>query len=137
MKPVIKYFENEIVTSGAKATRLISSDFADLKAFNGQVKLKHHFIKEMVDAYDVLGMIEMEKDYDKQSQSVSACKYLSTLSESTLLEQYREVVESENVTPFAFTAQEHKDMYYRLKIRALNRIRPNPTTFTTNTDVII
>jgi hypothetical protein len=67
---------------------------------------------------------KFDKDYNKYNEAFQTISYLESLSESFIFKTYRDIllVDSEMPLPNGL-AEENKDLYYRLKFRAINSTR--------------
>ena len=63
-------------------------------------------------------------DYEKHKENYNIISYLEELSESYIFKTYKEALLSDDESPFPDDiSQENRDMFYRLKFRALNYAR--------------
>ena len=69
-------------------------------------------------------MIKYDQDYIKYNEILKSIEYFDSFSETFLFETYRETLIIDNELPFpeGFSIQD-KDLFYRLKFRALNSNR--------------
>jgi hypothetical protein len=91
-------------------------------------------MKEILAIYEKISQFEkdlnfeelskFDQDFNKHNEALQTISYLESLSETFIFNTYRDIllIDSEMPLPDGL-AEENKDLFYRLKFRALNSTR--------------
>jgi len=91
-------------------------------------------MKEIIAIYEKISQFEkdlnfeelskFDQDYNKNNEAFHTISYLESLSETFIFKTFRDIllVDSEMPLPDGL-AEENKDLFYRLKFRAINSTR--------------
>jgi hypothetical protein len=74
---------------------------------------------------DVLKLIDMDSEFGTLKYSLSPFEYMLSLSEDSLFEKYLPVLKLPQKGTFPSLSEPLKDMFYRLKFRALHSLIPS------------
>ena len=108
------------VNGAIKCKRLIQKDVQDVIQASEEANAFLAKQQDILEEGLIKEMLKADSFYDHHTTLLSACHYLSDLTDDILFDIYHEVINLPHSMPFSDFTQEHRDTYLRLKFRCLH-----------------
>jgi hypothetical protein len=115
-------------SEGLKPTESIYTDYATMSLNNYQLQKHLESLEELLKKRKVEDLRIFDESFKTYDEALPKFEYLKTVTESFIFTAYNKVLlhDTEKFFPKILT-QENREMYYRLKFRALNSARMTDT----------
>ncbi len=112
-----------------KPSKQIEEDYNLLTKNSKDIQVLLTSLTELVKEKNLEKLKDFDKSYASLKDAIPRFGYLKTLSELDLFKAYKAAIQHDTEKPFPATLNhENREMYYRLKFRALNSNRQEDTS---------
>ena len=96
-------------------------DFESLKKTLLEVEKLYSEIEKMANERDIKSILKKDGTFHEFSNRLQGFNYLEHLSEDFIFEEFNDALYLDSTNPFTDFTQPQRDMYVRLRLRALNQ----------------